>query len=164
MNITETILKVQQSNPDCVQFKFKTRTSPKLTKKSRATGKPTDFSVVVESEFKACLGVDYEAEMNEALKKEGAENPDFKSKPASGKHYVNGTNWLMESDSTPGRFYVALSWFADRTTKYLIDGKEATPEQVADLKVNYLPKAPEKPCLVPWRTYGLDSLVSVEAA
>jgi len=162
MTITEIVLKVQKSNPDRETFAFKTLTKPALTKKSRATKKPTDFVVTVESTFKAKLGADYTEEMNAALAKEGRP-ADFVAQKPAGKHYVNGTNWLMESDTTPGKFYVALSRFSDRTTKYLIDGKEATPEQVTDLKVNYLPKAPEKPCLVPWRTYGLDSLVAVEA-
>ena len=77
-----------------------------------------------------------------------------------------GTNWLMESDNKPGVFYIALSRFTDRKAKYYIDGVEATPEQVADLKENYLPKPKEstndKPA-IEWLTYLIDNIISVEA-
>ena len=65
----------------------------------------------------------------------------------------------MEADKTPGKFYAALSKFEDRQTEYFIDGVLATPEQVEDLKTNYLPK-PGKPSLVEWRTYSIESIVS----
>ena len=61
----------------------------------------------------------------------------------------------------PGKFYVALSRFSDRQTAYFINGIEATAEQLADLKVNYLPKPSNKPVLVEWKTYSADSIVEI---
>jgi len=160
MNMTEIVLQVLESNPNAKAFKFKTRTVPKLNKKSRADGTPTDFVVTVESEFKACLGVNYQDEVNQALVESG-QQAGFQAQKPAGKHYVKGTNWLMEADKTPGKYYVALSRFSDRTTKYLVDGVEADAEKVADLKANYLPKSGPAP-LVEWKTYSVDSIVSAE--
>ena len=45
MNVSEVILAVSESAPDCKQFKFKTCTHPSLTKKNRTTKEPTNFTV-----------------------------------------------------------------------------------------------------------------------
>ena len=160
MNTPNLILKVNEATPTCKRFQFETLTRPKLTKKNRTTHEPTTFVVEVRSKFTACLGVDYEKEVNDVLESQGHAR-DFEAQKPAGKHYVNGTNWLMESDTTPGKFYVALSKFEGRETKYFVDGVEATPEQIADLKVNYLPKT-GAPSLVEWRTYSVESITSVE--
>ena len=162
MTLTEIIFNVSESNPDCKRFRFETLTEPKLTKKSRATGEPTAFKVQVRSRFTASLGVNYENEVNDVREAQGLAR-DFEAQKPSGKHYVNGTNWLMEADKTPGKFYAALSRFEDRVTEYLIDGAVATPEQVADLKANYLPK-PGAPSPVEWRTYSIESITSAVPA
>lgn len=160
MNVSDIILTVTESTPDCKQFKFKTCTYPKLTKKNRTTKEPTNFTVEIHSEFTASLGVNYENEVNNILEAEGKPR-DFEAQKPTGKHYVNGTNWLMESDNTPGKFYVALSRFANRTTKYMIDGVEATPEQIENLKTNYLPKSNGPKPIVEWKTYSIESITSI---
>ena len=162
MTLPEIVLAIAESHPDCKRFRFETLTRPALTKKNRTTKEPTKFTVEVRSKFTASLGVDYEKEVNDLREAEGLPR-DFEAKKPSGKHYVNGTNWLMEADATPGKFYAALSKFEGRQTEYLIDGVPATPEQIEDLKANYLPK-PGKPSLVEWRTYSVESIVSAVPA
>lgn len=163
MNVADMILAVAEANPDCKRFRIKTATHPALTKKNRTTKEPTNFTVEVRSSFIASLGVNYAAEVNSVL--EAAGKPaNFEAQKPSGKHYVNGTNWLMESDTVPGKFYVALSRFEDRQTAYFIDGVEATPEQLADLKANYLPKPSSKPVLVEWKTYSVDNVTEITPA
>ena len=158
MTLSEIMFAIAESNPDCRRFKFETLTRPALTKKNRTTKEPTNFVVEIRSRFTASLGVNYENEVNDLRESQGLAR-DFEAHKPSGKHYVNGTNWLMEADKTPGRFYAALSRFEGRETTYLIDGVPATPEQVQDLKTNYLPK-PGAPSPVEWRTYSIDSIVS----
>lgn len=165
MNLTDITLAIAESNPSTKQFKFTTRTYPKLNKKNRTTKEPTTFTVEKRSEFIASVGVNYEKEINDLLESQGKPR-DFNAQKAAGKHYINGTNWLMESDNKPGVFYIALSRFTNRSSKYYINGVEATPEQVADLKANYLPKSKEstsdKP-VIEWLTYLIDNIISVEA-
>jgi hypothetical protein len=167
MTLAEVMFSIAESNPNCKKFRFVTRTIPHLNKKSRSTGKPTDFSVEKRSEFIASLGVNYENEVNDILESQGKKR-NFEAQKAPGKHYVNGTNWLMESDKTPGVFYIALSRFEDRKSKYYINGVEVTPEQLDDLRENYLPKYnkvnnnPDKP-FVEWQTYLIENIISIEA-
>lgn len=163
MDMTQMVLAVSQSNPDEAEFVFETLTAPKLTKKSRATGEPTAFRLEIRSRFRARLGADYSAKVNEALAAKG-EPADFEARKPSGKHYVNGTNWLMESDKTPGRFYVALSGISGKSDEYLVDGVPAGEDRIADLKANYMSKRPAEAPLVEWRTYSLESVVSCRPA
>ena len=162
MTLPEIMFAIAESNPDCRRFRFETLTRPALTKKNRTTKEPTNFVVEIRSRFTASLGVNYENEVNAVREAQGLAR-DFEAQKPSGKHYVNGTNWLMEADKTPGKFYAALSRFEGRETTYLIDGVPATPEQIEDLKANYLPK-PGAPSLVEWRTYSIDSIVSAVPA
>ena len=162
MTMPEIMFAIAESNPDCRRFRFETRTTPALTKKNRTTKAPTTFTVEIRSRFTASLGVNYENEVNDLREAQGLAR-DFEAQKPSGKHYVNGTNWLMEADKTPGKFYAALSRFEGRETTYLIDGAVATPEQVQDLKTNYLPK-PGAPSPVEWRTYSVESIVSAVPA
>ena len=158
MTLSEIMFAIAESNPNCRRFRFETLTRPTLTKKNRTTKEPTNFVVEIRSRFTASLGVNYEKEVNDLRESQGLAR-DFEAQKPSGKHYVNGTNWLMEADKTPGKFYAALSRFEGRETTYLIDGVPATPEQVQDLKANYLPK-PGAPSPVEWRTYSIDSIIS----
>ena len=162
MTLPEIMFAIAESNPDCRRFTFETLTRPALTKKNRTTKEPTNFVVEIRSRFTASLGVNYENEVNAVREAQGLAR-DFEAQKPSGKHYVNGTNWLMEADKTPGKFYAALSRFEGRETTYLVDGVPATPEQVEDLKANYLPK-PGAPSPVEWRTYSIDSIVSAVPA
>lgn len=162
MTLPEIMFAVAESHPDCRRFRFETLTRPALTKKNRTTKEPTNFVVEIRSRFVASLGVNYEDEVNAVRESQGLAR-DFEARKPSGKHYVNGTNWLMEADKTPGKFYAALSRFEGRETTYLVDGVPATPEQVEDLKANYLPK-PGAPSPVEWRTYSVESIVSAVPA
>lgn len=147
-------------HPTATQFKFTTCTTPALTKKNRTTKAPTTFTVQVRSEFVASVGVNYEEEVNRILGESGLDATFLAQKP-SGKHYVDGSNWLMEADNTPGKFYIALSRFSNYKTTYLIDGVIATPEQIEDLKINYLPKRNGTKPLVEWKTYSLDNITGI---
>lgn len=162
MTLTEITFAIAESNPDCKRFKFTTRTIPYTRKTGRVSKLPLTSVVEKRSEFIASLGVNYEKEVNDILESQGKPR-DFEAQKASGKHYVNGTNWLMEADKTPGKFYVALSRFAERKSKYYIDGVEATPTQLEDLKTNYFSEykkpAGDKP-VVEWQTYSIDSIIS----
>ena len=162
MTLPEIMFAIAESNPDCRRFTFETLTRPALTKKNRTTKEPTNFVVEIRSRFTASLGVNYEKEVNDLRESQGLAR-DLEAQKPSGKHYVNGTNWLMEADKTPGRFYAALSRFEGRETTYMINGVSATPEQIQDLKANYLPK-PGAPSPVEWRTYSIESIVSVVPA
>ena len=163
MTLTEAVFAVSESHPDKRRFRFETVTRPRLNKKSRATGEPTNFVVEVRSRFAADLGASYEKEVNDAREAQGLAR-DFEAQKPRGKHYVNGTNWLMESDTEPGKYYAALSGFADRETTYYVDGVEATPERLADLRANYLPASRPSASPVEWRTYSLDSITSITPA
>lgn len=160
MNTTQLNQIVGQPTVSRARFLFETLTTPKLTKKNRTTKAPTDFTVQIRSRFRADLGVDYENEVNNVLEFEGKPR-DFRAQAPSGKHYVTGSNWLMQADSDPEKYYVALSSVSDKTTEYLIDGRVATPAEVADLQINYLPAQSGKPVLVPWRTYSVESIQSM---
>lgn len=124
MTLPEIMFAIAESNPNCRRFRFETLTRPALTKKNRTTKEPTNFVVEIRSRFTASLGVNYENEVNDIRESQGLAR-DFESQKPSGKHYVNGTNWLMEADKTPGKFYAALSRFEGRETTYLIDGVPA---------------------------------------
>lgn len=152
----------QAIKADSGRFTFETLTEPKLTKKNRTTKEPTAFKVQIKSRFTADVGLSYTEKVNEALEFLGRP-ADFEAQQPKGKHYVDGSSWLMQADADPEKYYVALSGVADTTRTYLIDGVPATPEQVEDLKTNYLPTA-GKPSLVPWRTYSIESITSVEPA
>ena len=144
------------------RYAFEVRTAPALTKKNRTTKAPTTFTVEKRSTFTAVAGACYQDEVNKVRESQGLAK-DFVAAPPSGKHYVDGSSWLMEADRTPGKFYAALSAFEDQHTEYYIDGVLATAEQVEDLKTNYLPKASPVTTPVTWRTYGIDGITKVEA-
>jgi hypothetical protein len=152
---------IGEIRPNATQFKFTTRSTPALTKKNRTTKEPTTFTVEIRSEFIASVGVNYEDEVNDKLAAEGKPR-DFVAQKPFGKHYVDNSNWLMEADGTPDKFYIALSRFSNYKTQYFIDGVLATPEQIADLKENYLPKRNGAAPIVEWKTYSLDNIVDIQ--
>jgi len=142
------------------RYAFEVRTTPGLTKKNRTTKAPTTFSVEKRSTFTAVAGACYQDEVNKVLESQGLAK-DFVAQAPSGKHYVDGSSWLMEADRTPGKFYAALSAFEDQHTEYYIDGRLATQAEVEDLKTNYLPKAAPSTSPVTWRTYGIEGITKV---
>jgi DNA polymerase II large subunit len=140
---------------------FETITTPKLTKKNRTTKEPTTFSVVIHSTFSAMLGVNYENAVNNKKEKLGEER-DFIAQKANGKHYVEGSKYLMQSDNNPDKFYIALDKVGGVKRKYLIDGREATEEEIEDLKKNYLPTSKPHPYGITWRTYGIEGIIKIK--
>ena len=141
-------------------YGFETLTTPRLTKKNRTTKKPTDFTVQIHATFSAMLGVCYENAVNNAKERAGEER-DFVAQKPFGKHYVGDSRWLMEADKQDGRFYVAMDKVGGVKRTYLINGREATPEEVEDLKANYLDKPSANAYGVTWRTYGVESILAV---
>ena len=72
MNLAEITAAVANlARPNGAFYGFTTVTSPKLTKKSRATGEPTNFTVQIVSTFSAMLGVSYENAVNNAKERAG---------------------------------------------------------------------------------------------
>ena len=161
MNLAEITAAVANlARPNGAFYGFTTVTSPKLTKKSRATGEPTNFTVQIVSTFSAMLGVSYENAVNNAKERAGEER-DFTAQKPFGKHYVGDSKWLMQSDKDESKYYIAVDKVGGVSRKYLINGKEATEEQIADLKANYLPKPSANPYGVTWRTYGIEGVKAV---
>lgn len=142
-------------------YGFETITTPRVRKTSRATGKPANFKVQIHSTFSAMIGVNYENCVNNAKERNGEER-DFTAQMPKGKHYVEGSKWLMQADKDPNKFYVAVDKVGGVKRTYLIDGRVATDEEVADLKENYLDKPSPHPYGITWRTYGVDSIVAVK--
>ena len=68
----------------------------------------------------------------------------------------------MQADKDPDKFYVAVDKVGGVKRTYLIDGRVATDEEVADLKENFLDKPSPHPYGIVWRTYGVDSIVAVK--
>ena len=149
------------ARPNGAFYGFQTRTTPRLTKKNRTTKAPTDFTVEILSSFSAMLGVNYENCVNNAKERNG-EARDFVAQKPNGKHYVDGSRWLMAADKDESKFYVAVDKVGGVKRTFLINGRVATDEEVADLKENYLDKPHANPYGVTWRTYGVESIVSVK--
>ena len=136
-----------------------------MTKKSRATAEPwTKGEVTIQASFSAKLGVCYENCVNNAKERLG-EARDFEAQRPRGKHYVDGSKWLMTDDATGEKFYIALDKIGGADKKIFIGDREATEEEAADLKENYFPKVSANSAAaqygVTWRTYGVDSIVSI---
>lgn len=142
-------------------YGFDTLTYPHLTKKSRATGAPTNFSVAIRAKFSAMLGVNYENAVNNALERRGEER-DFVAQKPFGKEYVKGSRWLMTDEKTHTKFYVALDCVGGVKKTFLIDGREATEDEIADLKENYLDRPKPNANGVKWRTYSAESILSIK--
>lgn len=142
-------------------YGFETITEPKMNKKSRATGLPFEGGkVTCHSTFSAMLGVSYENAVNNERERNGEER-DFSAMKPFGKHYVDGSKWLMAADKDESRFYVAMDKVGGVKKTWLCDGKEMTPEAVADLKENFLPKPSASKIKGEWRTYGVESIVAI---
>lgn len=157
--LIETIVKLDR--PNGAFYGFETITRPRLTKKSRATKKPTDFVVEIRASFSAMLGVNYENAVNNAQERAGGER-DFTAQKPFGKEYVNGSKWLMTDEKTHTKFYVAMDCVGGVKKTFFIDGREATDEEIADLKENYLDRHSATPSPVKWRTYSTESILSVK--
>lgn len=142
-------------------YGFETLTYPRLTKKNRTTKAPTTFSVSIRATFSAMLGVNYENAVNNALERKGEERGFVAQKPF-GKHYVNGSKWLMAADADETKHYVAVDCVGGVKKTFYINGREATDAEVADLKENYLDKPRTNANGVKWRTYSTESILSVK--
>jgi hypothetical protein len=142
-------------------YGFETITEPKLTKKNRTTKEPTNFVVTIHATFSAMLGINYENAVNNHRERNGLER-DFVAQKPFGKHYVEGSKYLMQSDKDENKYYLALDKVGGVKKIYLINGREATPEEIEDLKANYLPKVSPHPYGINWRTYGIEGIVKVK--
>jgi hypothetical protein len=162
MELNELInaIKGLNRNGGCF-YGFETVTEPKLTKKNRTTKEPTNFVVTIHATFSAMLGISYENAVNNAKERNG-EARDFEAQKPFGKHYVEGSKYLMQSDKDESKYYLALDKVGGVKKTYLINGREATPEEIEDLKVNYLPKPSSHPYGITWRTYGIEGIVKVK--
>lgn len=142
-------------------YGFETITSPKLNKKSRATGAPFHGVVTIHATFSAMVGVNYENAVNNAKERNG-EDRNFEAQKPFGKHYVEGSKYLLQADKDPSKFYIAVDKVGGMKKTFFIDGREATEAEVEDLKANFLPKPSAHPYGITWRTYGVESIISVK--
>lgn len=161
--IVETIKNLGKNNG--AFYGFETVTTPKMNKKSRATKEPwTKGVVTIHSKFSAKLGVSYENCINNAKIRAG-ETPDFETSKPKGKHYVDGSKWLMVSDTDETKHYVALDKVGGKDVTIMIGDRVATDEEVADLKANFFPAMSNNSVAdkygVTWRTYGVESIKAV---
>ena len=147
-------------------YSFETVTTPKMTKKSRATKDPwTKGVVTIHSKFSGKLGVSYENCINNAKKRAG-EVADFETSKPKGKHYVDGSKWLMASDADESKHYVAIDKVGGKTVTIMVGDRLATQEEIADLKANYFPTSSNNSVAdkygVTWRTYGVESIKAIK--
>ena len=142
-------------------YGFETLTTPHLTKKNRTTKEPTNFVVTIRSTFSAMLGVSYENAVNNERERNG-EARDFVAMKPFGKHYVGDSKWLMEADNKIDKYYVALDRIGGMRKIYYINGREANEKEIEDLKANYLDKVSAPKNGVNWRTYSVDSILSIK--
>jgi hypothetical protein len=162
MELNELITVIKSMNRQNGSFYgFETITYPHLTKKNRTTKEPTDFVVSVRATFSAMLGVNYENAVNNALERKGEER-DFVAQKPFGKHYVSDSKWLMTDDKTESKYYIALDCVGGVRKTFYIDGREATAEEVENLKENYLDHPSKNNNGVKWRTYGVESVLSIK--
>ena len=141
-------------------YGIETMTTPKLTKKNRTTKEPTDFVVHIHAKFSCMLGISYENAVNNRREKMGEER-NFEAQKPTGKHYIEGSNMILQADNNPEKFYLAVDKVGGVKRTYLINGREATAEEVEDLKENYLPKSTPHPYGITWRTYGIEGIIKI---
>jgi hypothetical protein len=67
----------------------------------------------------------------------------------------------LQSDKDENKYYLAVDKVGGVKRTYLINGVEATPEQIEDLKENYLPKSKPHPYGITWRTYGIEGIMKI---
>ena len=142
-------------------YGFETLTTPKLNKKSRATGEPCNFTVTIRATFSAMVGVNYENAVNNAKERNGEER-DFEAQKPFGKHYIEGSKYILQADKNPEKFYLAVDKVGGMKKTFFINGREATEAEVEDIKANFLPKPSAHPYGITWRTYGVESIISVK--
>lgn len=108
-----------------------TRTVPSM----RKTGNLFEGRVTkVTTYTNPVLGVSYENCVKSRLNKAGL-SPEFTSSPLSGTHWIS--SYMLESDKHPEVQYLRLTKCGTMTTvtsTYYVDGREATPEEVAIIK------------------------------
>jgi len=142
-----------------------TRTKPKLLKKDRVTKEPCLFDEVVKvSVVNGFVGVDYESCVNRQRDRE--DKPvDFEAKErAWGTHAGGSLLTHTPKGETIERKYIAFKPQNHLSTHYEdIKGNEIPKEQL----VNFLPvPSPSRQKVekeVVWRTYKVDSIVSLAA-
>lgn len=170
MTIAESMLisKIEflvNTRPHGSFFALVTRTSPKMTKKSRATKMPWGGeAVTIVSKFMAKLGISYQDTMRAHLLAEGDEvaAENFVAHKPRGMHHLNP--WLLQNDKDSNRLYLAVDRVSDCKSVVMVGEREATPEEVADLRENFFNKPSEKTDNhgVTWRTYGLNGIVDIQ--
>ena len=116
------------------------KTEVKMLKKGNPLNSSKVEKVSVASGYK--IGCSYENLMNQALNRSEVENSWETEKP-KGKHFVEGcAPFLLQSDTDKDTYYIRL--YQPRknfkaTVTYLVDGMEATKEQIETIK-SFLPK------------------------
>lgn len=141
-------------------YGFETLTKPRIRKTMANTNEPITFEVTIHKTFSAMVGISYENAVNNAKERNGEER-DFEAQKPKGKHYVEGSDYLLQADKDENKYYIALDRIGATKTTYLIDGREATPEEVENLKENVFYKTKPHPYGITWRTYGVESILSV---
>lgn len=142
-------------------YGFETLTKPRIRKTMADTKAPIDFVVTIHKTFSAMVGISYENAVNNAKERNGEER-DFEAQKPNGKHYIEGSDYILQADKDESKFYIALDRIGATKTTYLINGRVATPEEVENLKKNVFYKTKPHPYGITWRTYGVESIISVK--
>lgn len=116
-----------------------TQTIPTMNK----TGNPFVGRVVKRTRYaNIAIGYDYENTVNARLLREG-KPATFRSQTPKGMHWAEGLKSLfLQADKNADQYYLRLTFMANTkpTSDYLVDGREATPEEVKEFSAFF----PEK--------------------
>jgi hypothetical protein len=148
---------------ECRFITLTTETEVKMVKKHRTTKEPNPFLGTVKvARRNGLVNIDYVAAVERNMEKAGIENAE----------YVAGTTWYMHEQTTDGKaialcrhktkeaFYLQYFPMRNLETRYVLNGKDLTPEQVTAMK-EYLSEQSEnefKPRVI---TLAMDSIRSV---
>jgi len=139
---------------------FKTITAPKVNKSNRTTGEKKDWGVItVIKSFSAMVGVNYENAANNELERHGEARTFVAQKPV-GKHYYEGSTYMMQNDNDEHKFYVSMDEIGGAKREYFRDGKPMTESEVEELR-EYMPKPSASKIAGRWRTPSVESIVSI---
>ena len=141
------------NRPKGAFFGFETITTPKVKKGYKGV-------VTIRSVFSAQVGISYENAINNRLEKMG-EDRDFEAQKPKGMHHISENSYILQGEKNPNQFYLAVSKVGGNVKTFFIDGREATADEVADIKANWLYKSSPNKFNMIWRTFKVEGITAV---
>jgi len=139
---------------------FVTLTTPKVNKSNRTTKEKKDWGLVtIRKSFSAMVGVCYENAVNNQQERDGGER-DFVAQKPYGKHYYDGSTYMLQNDNDEHKFYVSMDEIGGAKREYFRDGQPMTEAEVEELR-EYMPKPSASKIAGRWRTPSVESIVSI---